>query len=54
MNRNSYKYTFSKLIWKGTENVNIPITSKEIVISLPARKSLQPGFIGDFYQTYKK
>ena len=52
------KYNFSKLSQKETEDLNRPITSKEIepvISNLPANKSPGPdGFIAEFYQKFRE
>ena len=51
-------YTLPKLKQEETENLNRPITSKEIALvikNLPENRSPGPdGFPGEFYQTLRK
>ena len=51
-------YNFSKLNQKETEDLNKPITSKEIetvIRNLPANKSPGPdGFTAEFYQKFRE
>ena len=51
-------YNVSKMNHKETENLNRPITTKEIksvIKMLPTTKSPRPdGFIGKFYQVFKE
>ena len=50
-------HTLPKLKWEDLENVNRPITSKEIesvIKNLPTNKSPGPdGFPGEFFQMFK-
>ena len=52
------KYNFPKLNQEETEDLNRPITSKEIktvIRNLPANKSPGPdGFTADFYQKFRE
>ena len=58
MHRFLETYTLPKLKQEEIENLNRPITSKEIELvikNLPKNKSLGPnGFPGEFYQTLKE
>ena len=51
-------YNLQRLSQEETENLNWPITINEIepvIKNFPKNKSLRPdGFIGEFYQTFKK
>ena len=52
------KYNFSKLNQEEIENLNRPITSREIktvIRNLPANKSPGPeGFTAEFYQKFRE
>ena len=52
------KYNFPKLNQEGIENLNRPITSKEIetvIRNLPTNKSSGPdGFTAEFYQKFRE
>ena len=52
------KYNFTKLNQEEIEDLNKPITSKEIqtvIRNLPANKSLGPdGFTAEFYKNLEK
>ena len=52
------RYNFPRLDQEELENINRPITSNEIetvIKNLPTNKSPGPdGFIGEFYQTFRK
>ena len=52
------KYNFAKLNQEEIENLNRPITSKEIetvIRNLPANKSSGPGsFTAEFYQKFRE
>ena len=52
------KYNFTKLSHKQIEDLNRPITSKEIktvIRNLPANKSPGPdGFTAEFYQKFRE
>ena len=58
MNKFLETYTLPKVKQEEIENLNRPITSKEIKLvikTLPKNKSPGPdGFPGEFYQTFKK
>ena len=52
------RYNFLRLNQEELENINRPITSKEIetvIKNLPTNKSPRPdGFTGEFYQTFRE
>lgn len=58
MNKLIQTYNLSQLDHEETENLNKPITSKEIesvIKNLPTNKSPGPeGFTNEFYQTFQE